>query len=146
MQCFVPAQAHYRAVLRRRFCLRWTSAFKSSRSLARPAASQRKPILIDGFISTAGALIAQGLCPLAMDYVIAAHRSVEPGHAIMLDHLNKRALLDLDLRLGEGTGAALSMHIVDAAARCLAEMATFAEAGVSERIEDASEDGHGAGA
>ena len=80
------------------------------------AASQRKPILIDGFISTAGALIAQGICPLAMDYVIAAHRSVEPGHKIMLDHLGKQAQLDLHLRLGEGTGAALAMNLAAAVA------------------------------
>jgi len=95
------------------------------------AAAQGKPILIDGFISTAGAFIAQGLCPRAMDYVIAAHRSVEPGHNIMLDHLNKQALLDLDLRLGEGTGAALAMNLADAAVAILTEVATFEEAQVA---------------
>jgi nicotinate-nucleotide--dimethylbenzimidazole phosphoribosyltransferase len=96
------------------------------------AASVRKPILIDGFISTAGALIAHGLCPAAGDYMIAAHRSVEQGHRIALMHLNKAPLLDLDLRLGEGTGAALAMTLVEAAVRILTEVATFEEASVSE--------------
>lgn len=96
------------------------------------AASVQKPILIDGFISTAGALIAHGLCPTAGDYMIAAHRSVEQGHRIALKHLNKAPLLDLDLRLGEGTGAALAMTLVEAAVRVLTEVATFEEASVSE--------------
>lgn len=96
------------------------------------AASVQKPILIDGFISTAGALIAHGLCPTAGDYMIAAHRSVEQGHRIALKHLNKEPLLDLDLRLGEGTGAALAMTLVEAAVRILTEVATFEEASVSE--------------
>jgi len=95
------------------------------------AASLRKPVLIDGFISTAGALIAAGLSPEAADYMIAAHRSVEQGHQIALDHLKKRPLLDLDLRLGEGTGAALAMTLVEAAVRILTEVATFEEAAVS---------------
>jgi len=96
------------------------------------AASIRKPILIDGFISTAGALIAYGLAPEAADYMIAAHRSVEQGHRAALDHLKKQPLLDLDLRLGEGTGAAIAMTLVEAAVRILTEVATFAEAAVSE--------------
>jgi nicotinate-nucleotide--dimethylbenzimidazole phosphoribosyltransferase len=96
------------------------------------AASVQKPILIDGFISTAGALVAHGLCPVAADYMIAAHRSVEQGHRIALKHLNKEPLLDLDLRLGEGTGAALAMALVEAAVRILTEVATFEEASVSE--------------
>ncbi len=96
------------------------------------AASIQKPILIDGFISSAGALIAFGLAPDAADYMIAAHRSMEQGHRIALDHMNKKPLLDLDLRLGEGTGAALAMTLVEAAARLLTEVATFAEASVSE--------------
>jgi nicotinate-nucleotide--dimethylbenzimidazole phosphoribosyltransferase len=95
------------------------------------AASIRKPILIDGFISTAGALIAYGLAPEAADYMIAAHRSVEQGHRAALDHLHKQPLLDLDLRLGEGTGAAVAMTLVEAAVRILTEVATFAEASVS---------------
>jgi nicotinate-nucleotide--dimethylbenzimidazole phosphoribosyltransferase len=95
------------------------------------AAAHRKPILVDGFISTAGALIARSLCPTAVDYVIAAHRSVEPGHRAMHRLLGKEPLLDLNLRLGEGTGAALAMHLVDAAQRILTEVATFDEAHVS---------------
>ena len=68
------------------------------------AAARRKPVLVDGFISTAGALIAQSLCPLASQYIIAAHRSAEQGHRAMQRHLGKEPLLDLNLRLGEGTG------------------------------------------
>jgi len=96
------------------------------------AASQRKPVLVDGFISTAGALIAAHIEPLAREFMIASHRSMEPGHRIALDCLEKKPLLDLDLRLGEGTGAALAMHFVEAAARILTEVATFAEASVSQ--------------
>jgi nicotinate-nucleotide--dimethylbenzimidazole phosphoribosyltransferase len=96
------------------------------------AAAARKPVLVDGFISTAGALIAQSLCPLASQYIIAAHRSAEPGHRAMQRHLGKEPLLDLGLRLGEGTGAALAMHLVDAARCVLTEVATFDEAHVSK--------------
>lgn len=96
------------------------------------AASLRRPILIDGFISTAGALIAHGICPRCTDHMIAAHRSVEQGHRVALDHLHKEPLLDLDLRLGEGTGAALAMTLVEAAVRILTEVATFEEASVSK--------------
>jgi len=95
------------------------------------AASMRKPVLIDGFISTAGALIAHGLAPVTADYMIAAHRSVEQGHAAALDRLGKKPLLDLDMRLGEGTGAAVAMALVEAAFRILTEVATFEEAAVS---------------
>jgi nicotinate-nucleotide--dimethylbenzimidazole phosphoribosyltransferase len=95
------------------------------------AAAARKPILIDGFISTAAALLAQGLCPAAADYMIASHQSVEPGHRVALARLGKRPLLDLGLRLGEGTGAALAMPLVEAAVRVLTRMATFEEAGVT---------------
>ncbi|MCL6646655.1 MAG: nicotinate-nucleotide--dimethylbenzimidazole phosphoribosyltransferase, partial [Dehalococcoidia bacterium] len=90
-------------------------------------------VIVDGFISTAAALLACALAPTARDYLIAAHCSAEPGHAIALDHLGLRPLLDLGMRLGEGTGAALAMPLVEAAARLLAEMATFEEAGVAER-------------
>jgi nicotinate-nucleotide--dimethylbenzimidazole phosphoribosyltransferase len=96
------------------------------------AAARRKPVLIDGFISTAGALLAQALAPRAADYMIAAHRSVEPGHRAALARLGKTPLLDLDLRLGEGTGAALAMNFVEAAVRVLTEVATFDEAAVSQ--------------
>lgn len=95
------------------------------------AAELKKPVLIDGFISTAGALIAQALSPVSTQYMIAAHRSVEQGHLIALERLGKKPLLDLGLRLGEGTGAALAMHHVEAAVRILTEVATFAEAAVS---------------
>ena len=98
------------------------------------AASLHKPILVDGFISTAGALIAQGLAPRAADYVIAAHKSVEAGHRIALQKLGKEPLLDLGLRLGEGTGAALAMPIVEGAVRVLTEVATFEEAAVSGAV------------
>jgi nicotinate-nucleotide--dimethylbenzimidazole phosphoribosyltransferase len=87
---------------------------------------------VDGFISTAAALIAQCLAPLTRQYMVSAHRSVERGHQAALDHLGKQALLDLNLRLGEGTGAALAMNLVDASVAVLTEVATFAESSVSE--------------
>jgi nicotinate-nucleotide--dimethylbenzimidazole phosphoribosyltransferase len=94
-------------------------------------AARKKPVVVDGFISTAGALIAQGLCPLSTEYMIAGHCSAENGHKEMLKRLNKKALLDLDMRLGEGTGAVLAMNLVEAAQRILTRVATFAEAAVS---------------
>jgi nicotinate-nucleotide--dimethylbenzimidazole phosphoribosyltransferase len=96
------------------------------------AAARRKPVVVDGFISTAGALLAHALCPASADYVIAAHRSAEPGHRAMHARLKKEPLLDLGLRLGEGTGAALAMNLVEAAQRILTEVATFDEAHVSK--------------
>jgi nicotinate-nucleotide--dimethylbenzimidazole phosphoribosyltransferase len=96
------------------------------------AAARNKPVLIDGFISTAGALIAYSLAPMVKDYIIAAHRSVEQGHRIMHEYLGCEPLLDLDLRLGEGTGAALALNLVEAARAILVEVATFEEAAVSE--------------
>ncbi|HJX13754.1 MAG TPA: nicotinate-nucleotide--dimethylbenzimidazole phosphoribosyltransferase [Dehalococcoidales bacterium] len=96
------------------------------------AASRRIPVVIDGFISGAAALIAAALAPRLKDYIIAGHASAEAGHPIMLQHLGLKPLLDLGMRLGEGTGAALGISIAAAAARTLNEMATFAEAGVSE--------------
>jgi nicotinate-nucleotide--dimethylbenzimidazole phosphoribosyltransferase len=96
------------------------------------AAAQRKPVVIDGFISTAGALLARGLAPQSAAYMIAAHRSMEQGHRLALEQLGKQPLLDLDMRLGEGTGAALAMNLVEAAVRVLTEVATFEEAAVSE--------------
>ena len=97
------------------------------------AASQRIPVVVDGFISTAAAMIAAGLAPRVREYLIAAHQSVEIGHQAMLEHLHLTPLLDLNMRLGEGTGAALSFHLVEAAVRILREMATFDEAGVSDK-------------
>ncbi|GAB4344752.1 MAG: nicotinate-nucleotide--dimethylbenzimidazole phosphoribosyltransferase [Candidatus Abyssubacteria bacterium] len=96
------------------------------------AAALRKPVLLDGFPASAGALIAQSLAPLSVEYMIASHLSVEKGHAAMHSWLGKNPLLDLNLRLGEGTGAALAMNLVDAAVRILTEVATFDEASVSK--------------
>ena len=97
------------------------------------AASRRVPVVIDGFISGAAALTAAELEPRVKPYLIAAHQSVEIGHRAILERLGLRALINLDLRLGEGTGAALAFHLIEGAARILNEMATFAEAGVSEK-------------
>jgi nicotinate-nucleotide--dimethylbenzimidazole phosphoribosyltransferase len=97
------------------------------------AAAQRRPVVIDGFISTAAAMIALALAPAARDYCIAGHRSAEPGHDAMLNYLGLSPLLDMNMRLGEGTGAVLAMGLVDAACKILDEMATFAEAGVSSK-------------
>jgi nicotinate-nucleotide--dimethylbenzimidazole phosphoribosyltransferase len=97
------------------------------------AAAQRKPVMVDGFISTAAAMIAVAIAPKVKPYLIAAHRSQEFGHGLMLDWLGLKPLLDFDLRLGEGTGAALGISMAEAACKILAEMATFAEAGVSEK-------------
>jgi len=96
------------------------------------AAAHHIPVVIDGFISGAAALIAAGLAPGLRDYLIASHLSAESGHKILLEHLGLSPLLDLGMRLGEGTGAALGMVIVEAAVKTLAEMATFGEAGVSK--------------
>ena len=97
------------------------------------AAARRVPVVIDGFISGAAALIAYTIAPAVQPYLIAAHRSVEIGHRAMLDHMRLQPLFDLDLRLGEGTGAALGISLCIAACKILDEMATFADAGVSEK-------------
>jgi nicotinate-nucleotide--dimethylbenzimidazole phosphoribosyltransferase len=97
------------------------------------AAKRRIPVVVDGFISTAAALIAVGLAPRVRECLISAHQSVEVGHQAMLRHLNLAPLLDLNLRLGEGTGAALAFHLIEASTRLLREMATFDEAGVSDK-------------
>ena len=97
------------------------------------AAAYRIPVVIDGFISGAAALIATALAPRLREFLIAAHVSAEPGHKVLLRHLRLTPLLDLGMRLGEGTGAVLGIFLAEAAARILAEMLTFAEAGVSER-------------
>ncbi len=95
------------------------------------AASRRIPVVVDGFISTAAAMIAVGLVPDVRNYLFSAHQSVEIGHQAMLKHLGLLPLLDLNLRLGEGTGSALAFHLIEASTRILREMATFDEAGVS---------------
>jgi nicotinate-nucleotide--dimethylbenzimidazole phosphoribosyltransferase len=89
------------------------------------------PVVIDGFISTAGALIASELHPHVRDYIFAAHESVEIGHHFMLERIGARPILDLGFRLGEGTGAALAMGLIEAGVKVLNEMATFEQAGVS---------------
>ncbi len=99
------------------------------------SAAHRTPVVIDGFISTAAALIAVGLKPECAAYLLAAHQGAEPGHAIALSHLGLSPLLHFDLRLGEGTGAALGMTMVDAAIKIVNEMATFEQAGVSNKEE-----------
>ncbi len=96
------------------------------------AAALKKPIVVDGFISTAGAVLAGRLAPLSKEYMICAHKSVERGHIAALADLGKEPLLDLQFRLGEGTGAAVAMNLVDGAVGILTEMATFSEAAVSE--------------
>ena len=97
------------------------------------AAANRKPILVDGFISTAAAMLAVALAPVARNYMIAAHVSQERGHRLMLEWLGLNPLLDLNMRLGEGTGAVLAFHLIEASTRILREMATFSEAGVSDK-------------
>jgi len=95
------------------------------------AARARIPVVLDGFIVASAALVARAIAPHAIGYCIAAHRSREPGHGIALARLGLRPYLDLDLRLGEGSGAALALPLLEAAARMACEMKTFAEAGVA---------------
>jgi nicotinate-nucleotide--dimethylbenzimidazole phosphoribosyltransferase len=97
------------------------------------AASRRVPVVIDGFISTAGALIASALEPAAKDYMFAAHKSFEIGHEVMLQEMGLRPVLDLDMRLGEGTGAALAFLMIEAGLKIYKEMATFSDAEISEK-------------
>ena len=95
------------------------------------AARHRKIIVVDGFIATAAAALAVALAPPVRDYLLAGHRSEEPGHAHLLHHIGIKPILDLRMRLGEGTGAVLAMPIITSAMHILTEMATFASAGVS---------------
>jgi nicotinate-nucleotide--dimethylbenzimidazole phosphoribosyltransferase len=97
------------------------------------AAARRIPVVTDGFIATAAAALATRITPAASGYLFASHRSVEPGHAHLLAMIEQDPLLDLGLRLGEGTGAALAMKIVQAAVAAFTGMATFASAGVSNK-------------
>jgi nicotinate-nucleotide--dimethylbenzimidazole phosphoribosyltransferase len=97
------------------------------------AAARRLPVIVDGFIAGAAALVASELCPRVRDYLIAGHTSVEIGHRLLLERLELVPLLNLNLRLGEGTGAVMAMHLVDDAVAVLDEMATFAQTGVSEK-------------
>jgi nicotinate-nucleotide--dimethylbenzimidazole phosphoribosyltransferase len=95
------------------------------------ASAAKRPVVIDGLISTAGALVAWSLCPAVSDYLFAGHCGEEPGHRHMLDRLGLEPILSLGLRLGEGTGGALALPVMDAALKIFSEMHTFAEAGVS---------------
>lgn len=99
------------------------------------AAAHGKPVMVDGFISTAAAMIAVTVAPAVKPYLISAHRSQEYGHAAMLAWLGLDPLVDMHMRLGEGTGAALGISLAEAACKVLAEMATFAEAGVSDKSD-----------
>jgi nicotinate-nucleotide--dimethylbenzimidazole phosphoribosyltransferase len=107
------------------------------------AASQRKPVIIDGFVSGAAALVEANIAPDVTNYVIASHRSHELGHGAMLRRLGLRPLLELDLRLGVGTGAVLALPLLEASVAILNHMATFDEAGVSGRqAEDVTPSSH----
>lgn len=99
------------------------------------AAAQKIPVVIDGFISGSAALVACAYCPQVSDYLLAGHLSIERGHRLILQRLRLQPILELELRLGEGTGAVLAMNIIDAALHAHNEMLTFAEAGVSDREE-----------
>jgi nicotinate-nucleotide--dimethylbenzimidazole phosphoribosyltransferase len=99
------------------------------------AASERRVILVDGFIAGSAALVACALTPAAKDYMVFCHRSAEHGHHLLLAHLKARPLLDLDLRLGEGTVALLAWPLLQSAALLMNEMASFESAGVSGKID-----------
>jgi nicotinate-nucleotide--dimethylbenzimidazole phosphoribosyltransferase len=139
-----PALAHKRAVLARVLdrhpdattplaALAAFGGFETAMIVgaALACAAQRRPLVVDGFIACAAVLVAARLEPAVLDCCVFAHRSAEPGHTRLLQALPARPLLDLDLRLGEGSGAALAMPLLRAASRLLAEMATFEQAGVS---------------
>lgn len=99
------------------------------------AAYYRVPILIDGFISSAGALLAKDIAPDAVDYMIAAHQSMEYGHRFMLEELGLKPILNMNLRLGEGSGAALAMNIVESAAQAMCKMLTYQDSGVASPVQ-----------
>jgi nicotinate-nucleotide--dimethylbenzimidazole phosphoribosyltransferase len=101
------------------------------------AAANRCAVLVDGFIATTAAVLATRFCPSVRDYLIAAHRSTEPGHAPLLELLGQTPLINLEMRLGEGTGAALAVPVVRAAVEAFTKMATFQSAGVSEASREA---------
>jgi nicotinate-nucleotide--dimethylbenzimidazole phosphoribosyltransferase len=99
------------------------------------AAAHRVPVVLDGVIAGAAALVVRALCPQALDYCVAGHRSAEAGHAVALDALGLRPLVDLDLRLGEGSGAVLALPLVQSSIAVLGEMATFDSAGVTDKTQ-----------
>ena len=96
------------------------------------AAANRCPIVVDGFISSAAALVASRISPVSVSYMIASHQSQEPGHRVLLEAIGLQPMLQMDMRLGEGSGAVLAFPIVEAAVKLMREMATFADAGVSQ--------------
>jgi nicotinate-nucleotide--dimethylbenzimidazole phosphoribosyltransferase len=98
------------------------------------AARRHRPVVVDGFITGAAAVVADALCPPIRHYLFASHLSAEPGHRVQLEHLQLKPAIHLDMRLGEGTGAALMFPILDAAGSLLRNMATFESAGVSGRV------------
>jgi nicotinate-nucleotide--dimethylbenzimidazole phosphoribosyltransferase len=98
------------------------------------AAARRVPIVLDGHLTTSAALVAVALAPNLRHFLIAGHRSAEPGQRVALEHLGLQPLLTLDMRLGEGSGAALAIPIIQGAARVMRDMATFEQAGVDERV------------
>jgi nicotinate-nucleotide--dimethylbenzimidazole phosphoribosyltransferase len=97
-------------------------------------AASKVPVVVDGFIATAGAAVAAKIYPGLFDHLFFSHRSAEGGHALVLEHFKLRPILELDLRLGEGTGAALAMNVIDAALDLLDNMATFESAEVSGKV------------
>jgi nicotinate-nucleotide--dimethylbenzimidazole phosphoribosyltransferase len=97
------------------------------------AAQRRSVVVLDGFISCAGALVARAIAPASLDYAVFSHRSAERGHRKMLEFLNVQPLFDLDMRLGEGTGAAIGINLIESAVKLYREMATFESAGVANR-------------
>jgi nicotinate-nucleotide--dimethylbenzimidazole phosphoribosyltransferase len=97
------------------------------------AASCRLPVVVDGFISSSGAVAAMKICPAVIDYIFFSHLSNEQGHRAVMQQLGARPILDLDLRLGEGTGAALAMQVIAGAVKLYNEMATFSSARISEK-------------
>jgi nicotinate-nucleotide--dimethylbenzimidazole phosphoribosyltransferase len=100
------------------------------------AAVRGTPVVLDGMVVSSAAAVAEQLAPGARQWWVAGHRSVEPAHTLVLDHLNLRPLLELDMRLGEGSGAVVALPLVMMAARILTEMATFGDAGVSGPADD----------
>lgn len=98
------------------------------------AAAHRVPLVLDGFIAGAAALLARALCPAVSDYLFAAHLSAEKGHRVMLGALGLEPLLDFGMRLGEGTGACLAMGVIEAAVKVMREMATFESAGIAGKV------------
>jgi nicotinate-nucleotide--dimethylbenzimidazole phosphoribosyltransferase len=100
------------------------------------SASKRIPVVVDGFVSTAGAIVALRLCPDVRDYIFFSHRSAEGGHGLILKRLGVKPMVNLNMRLGEGTGAVIGMFIIEAGIKAYNEMATFDEAGVSKKQEE----------